>query len=235
MFETRFISWGINRYILFLMGVFPLFFMVAFHSVAPEVIVGGLFLAVLWVFFLSRGIYRFTKIYFWTVLAGFTIELVLALRDKDFVQMSVGILCVVIFLALFHWLERQMERAQHNPAIRWYEGLPQFFPKVQIEVFWQDQWHKASLRKIDDFGMFLFLQQSEELARGLKLSPAMRKSVLPLKVQYRDHSFEGDAKLQSVFNERWLGMGLQICPKDLYHFTQYSKIVQNLKGEGYAT
>jgi hypothetical protein len=122
--------------------------------------------------------------------------------------------------------------------IRTFDGLrayPSFFPRVQVEVFWEEKWYRASLRKIDDYGLFLFLQDSESLSKDLKVNQRLRKTVLPLKIQYRDHAFEGDAKLQSVFYERWLGMGLQICPKDLYHFTQYSKIVQNLKGEAYAT
>ncbi len=235
MFETRFISWGISRWILFLMGIFPLLFVSAFHFISPELIIAGLLLAVLWVFFLSRGFYRFTKFYFWCLLSGLTLELILALRDKNFFQMGIGIACVITFLAFFQWLERQMGRAQHNPGIRWFEGLPQFFPRVQIEVFWKEKWHRASLRKIDDYGMFLFLQQSGSEAEQLKVNQSVRNTVLTLKIQYREHTFEGDAKLQSVFYERWLGMGLQICPKDLYHFTQYSKIVQNLKGEGYAT
>lgn len=235
MFETRFVSWGISRWLLFLMGIFPLLFILAFYSVSPELIVAGLLVAVLWVFFLSRGFYRFTKIYFWGILCGLTLELILALRDKNFMQMLVGLLCVLTFLGFFQWLEKQMGLAQHNPGIRWFEGLPSFFPRVQIEVFWGEKWYRASLRKIDDFGMFLFLQESESLSVGLKVNKQLRKTVLPIKIQYRDHSFEGNAKLQSVFYERCLGMGLQICPKDLYHFTQYGKIVQNLKGEGYAT
>lgn len=239
MFElflnTRFISWGISRLILFFMGILPLLFALTFHAVSPEMIVLGLLVAVLWVFFLSRGFYRFTKVYFWTVLTGLTLELIFALRDKNFFQMTCGIVCVATFLASFQWLERQMGLAQHNPGIKWFEGLPQFFPRVQVEVFWREKWHRASLRKIDHHGMFLFLQQSEAESAAFRVNRTSKKSVLPLKLQYRDHVFEGDAKLQSVFYERWLGMGLQICPKDLYHFTQYSKVVQNLKGEGYAT
>ena len=207
----------------------------AFHTVSLGLVVIGLLVAVLWVFFLSRGFYRFTRIYFGTVLFGLTFELILALRDKNFAQMITGIVCVITFLAMFNWLENQMNRAQHNPGIRWFEGLPQFFPRVQIEVFWREKWHRASLRKIDDYGMFLFLQQSGYESENLRVNQKVKKSVLPIKLQYRGQAFEGDAKLQSVFYERWLGMGLQICPKDLYHFTQYSKIVQNLKGEGYAT
>jgi len=233
--NARFVSWGISRALLFFMGVLPLLFVLAFHVVTPIVIGIGLLVAVLWVFFLSRGFYRFTQFYFWTILAGLTMELVFALRDKNFFQMTSGIVCVAVFLIFFQWLEKQIALAQHNPGIRWYEGLPQFFPRVQVEVYWGEKWYRASLRKIDHHGMFLFLQQSEQESAKLKLNRATRKSLLPLKLQYRDQVFEGDAKLQSVFYERWLGMGLQICPKDLYHFTQYSKIVQKLKGEDYAT
>lgn len=235
MFETRFISWGISRQALFLMGIFPLCFLLTFHSIAPEVVVAGVLLSVLWVFFLSRGFYRFTKIYFWSILGGLTVELVFALRDKNFVQMGFGIASMLAFLGAFHWLEKQMAKAQFNPDIQWFEGLPRFFPKVQIDICWEEKWYRGSLRRIDDQGMFLFLQQSEEESKKLRVNKAVKNSVLPVKLQYREHVFVGDAKLQSVFYERWLGMGLQICPKDLYHFTQYSKIVQNLKGEGYAT
>jgi hypothetical protein len=235
MFETRYVSWGISKVILFVMGLLPLLFVLAFHEVSLELVISGIFLALFWVFVISRGYYQFSKIYFWGVLSVLTVELIFALRDKNFIQMSLGILFVLSLLALFDWLEKQMVRAQYSPGIKWYEGLPQFFPKVQIEVFWDQQWHRASLRRIDDFGMFVFLQKSEQVSGSLKVDSTLKKSTLPLKIQYRDHFFEGDAKLQSVFYERWLGMGLQICPKDLYHFTQYSKIVQNLKGEGYAT
>ena len=235
MFETRFVSWGISRAVLLFMGVLPLLFILAFHTVSMPLVVMGLSIALLWVFFLTRGYYRFTQLYFGSVLFGLTLELILALRDKNFVQMMTGIICVITFLAMFYWLEGQMKRAQHNPGVQWFEGLPQFFTKVQVEVFWQEKWYRASLRKIDDYGMFLFLQQSESESENLRVNQKLKKSVLPLKLQYRGQTFEGDAKLQSVFYERWLGMGLQICPKDLYHFTQYSKIVQILKGEGYAT
>ena len=149
--------------------------------------------------------------------------------------MMSGIICVAVFLIFFQWLEQKIHLAQYNPGIRWFEGLPQFFPRVKLEVYWGGKWHKASLRKIDHQGMFLFLQPAEDSSLKIESRRVTRKSLLPLKLQYRDHFFEGDAKLQSVFYERWLGMGLQICPKDLYHFTQYSKIVQNLKGEDYAT
>jgi hypothetical protein len=169
------------------------------------------------------------------VLIGLTLELIFALRDKNFLQMIAGILSVVAFLTFFQWLEKQMALAQHNPGIRWYEGLPQFFPRVQVDVFWNEKWFKASLRKIDNYGMFLFLQQSEDESVSLTVNKSLKESLMLLKIQYRGQIFEGNAKLQSVFFSRWLGMGLQICPKDLYHFTQYSKIVQNLKGEGYAT
>lgn len=234
MFENRFFSWGISTRILFFIGIFPLLFVLVFHPISPEWVVMGILFAVFWVFILSRGFYRFSKYFFSSVLLGLTLELIIALRDKNYIQMTMGIICVIAFMSLFYWLEGQMKRAQHNPGIRWYEGLPQFFPKVKIEVFWNGKWFRASLRKIDDHGMFVFLQQSEYESEVFRINGKVRKSVLPLKVQYRDYSFEGEAKLQSVFYERWLGMGLQICPKDLYHYTQYSKIVQNLKGEGYA-
>lgn len=235
MFETRFLCWGISRWILFFMGVLPVLFVAIFHAIPVEFAVLGLVLAVFWVFFMSRGYYRFSHVYFWTCLSGLTLELIFALREKNFVQMAAGIACVAVFLGLFHWLERQMNRAQHNPDVRWFEGLPQFLPRVKMEVFWNDKWYQASLRKIDHHGIFVFLQKSEQEARHFRLKPSMKHGFFPIKLQYRDHEFIGDARLRSVFNERWLGMGLQICPKDLYHFTQYSKIVQNLKGEGYAT
>ena len=235
MFDRRFFCWGIPRWILFLMGVLPILFVTLFYKVSPEIVVTGLVLAMLWVFFLSRGLYWVTKLYFWLSLSGLTLELIFALREKNFIQMTSGIVCVAVFLIFFQWLERQMVRAQNNPGILWFEGLPRFFPRVQVEVFWDEKWFRASLRKIDHQGMFLFLQQSEQEAENIKMGHSLRKSMIPFKLQYRDLVFSGDAKLQSVFYERWLGMGLQICPKDLYHFTQYSKIVQNLKGEDYAT
>jgi hypothetical protein len=67
------------------------------------------------------------------------------------------------------------------------------------------------------------------------LGKTIKNTIVSVKIRYRDLEFEGEAGLKSVFRDRWLGMGLQIQPKDLYHFTQYGKIVQNLKGEGYAT
>jgi hypothetical protein len=127
MFETRFISWGISRWLLFFMGIFPLLFVLGFHTVSPELVVVGLLVAVLWVFFISRGFYRFIQIYFWAMMCGLTLEMILALREKNFILMLIGIICVLTFLLFFQWLEKQTRRAQHHPNIRWFEGLPQFF------------------------------------------------------------------------------------------------------------
>ncbi len=235
MFEMRFFSWGLSRFLLFLIGAFPLAFTFSFHSVRSELLALGLMLAVMWVFFLSRGFYFFTKIYSWLALTGLTLELINALRDKNLLQMIAAIVCVLLFLFSFQWLERQIGKAQYSPDVKWYEGLPKFFPRVQVDVLWNDQWQKASLRKIDDHGLFVFLQQSEEVSQKLKLGKTIKNTIVSVKIRYRDLEFEGEAGLKSVFRDRWLGMGLQIQPKDLYHFTQYGKIVQNLKGEGYAT
>jgi hypothetical protein len=234
-FEFRFYSWGISKSFLFLIGFFPVLFALAFRPVLPELAFLGVLFSLSWVFLISRGFYILTRIYFWLILSGLTLQLVFALQDRSFLQMFTAMICVLIFLFSFQWLERQLSRAQYSPGVKWYEGLPKIFPKVQIEVFWKEKWHQASLRKIDDYGMFLFLQRSEEDAEAFELSRQIRKMKLGLKIRYRDHQFEGEAGVKSVFIDRWLGFGLQICPKDLYHFTQYGKIVQNLKGEGYAT
>jgi len=235
LFKFRFQTWGISKSLLFLMGIFPVLFTLAFHPVRPELAAVGVVASIFWVFLLSRGFYILAKLYFWFILSGLTFELVYALKYKNFVQMTTATVCVLIFLFSFQWLERQLARAQYDPDVKWYEGLPKLFPRVHIEVFWNEEWHQASLRKIDDFGLFLFLQKSESQVEEFRLNRQSRAASLPVKIRYRDHQFEGEAGLKSVFLDRWLGMGLQIRPKDLYHFTQYGKIVQNLKGEGYAT
>ena len=235
MFEMRFLSWGIPRSILFLMGTFPLAFALVFHSLAPVFLVFGLLVTVLWVFLISRGFYVFTKVYLWCMLAGLSAELVFAFRNRNPIQMIAAMACVLIFLYSFQWLEKQVARACLDPAVKWYEGLPKLFPRVALEVLIQDQWRRASLRRIDDHGLFLFVHDSESESSHFRGGLQSRKALYPIRIRYRDLVFEGDALLQSVFRDRWLGMGLQIKPKDLYHFSQYGKIVQILKGEGYAT
>lgn len=234
-FEFRFWSWGIPKSILFLIGFFPVLFALVFRPVRPELAILGILFSLSWVFLISRGFYILTRFYFWLILSGLTFQLVLALKDRSFFQMFTAIICVLIFLFSFQWLERQLSRAQYSPGVKWYEGLPKLFPKVHVEVFWNQEWRPANLRKIDDYGLFLFLQKSEVDVEDFQLTRLIRKANLPLKIRYRDHQFEGEAGIKSVFLDRWLGLGLQIQPKDLYHFTQYGKIVQNLKGEGYAT
>jgi hypothetical protein len=234
MFEMRFMSWGLPRSILFLMSVSPILFARIFHDFHSAFLTAGLVLAVFWVFLITRGFYVFSRIYLWLMLSGLSAELVFALRDKNFIQMGAAIVFVLLFLFGYHWLEERIARAQFDPSVQWYEGLPKLYPRVEIEVQWKDQWRRALLRKIDDHGIFLFLQDSEHEAETIRFNRQLKKTGVGLKIRYRDHQFEGDARLQSIFCDRWLGMGLQIQPKDLYHFTQYGKIVQTLKGEGYA-
>jgi hypothetical protein len=235
MFEMRFFAWGLPRWILFLMGVFPLAFAMVFHSLHPLFLVFGVLLTVCWVFLISRGFYAVTRIYLWLMLSGLSAELVFALKNKNLIQVTAAAICVPVFLYSYHWLEEQIRRAFLAPDVKWYEGLPKFFPRVSVEIFWKNEWRRASLRRIDDLGLFLFIQDSEMDSREFRITRSVKNSVYPVRISYRDRLFEGDAGVRSVFRDRWLGMGLQIRPKDLYHFSQYGKIVQILKGEGYAT
>jgi hypothetical protein len=230
----RFLSWGLPRSILFLMAIIPVCFARAFHVFHPAFFIAGIILAVFWVFFIVRGFYLFTRIYLWLMLAGLTAELLYALRDKNFVQMVSAIIIVLIFLYGYHWLEDRVARAQYSPDVKWYEGLPKLFPRVQLEVLWKDQWRQAGLRKIDDYGLFVFLHQSEAEVSEIRLNRELKETPVKFRIRYREQFFEGDAGLKSLFCDRWLGLGLQIQPKDLYDFTQYGKIVQILKGESYA-
>ena len=223
MVETRFISWSIHPWVLGLIGLYPLLFAFLFHSMTPEGLLIGILGIVFWVFFVTRGLYRWTQIYFWMTLGWFVFELIMAFSQKNIVAMVYGFVGVGGLLVIAHHLSNRFKRSYSHPQIQWFEGLPQFANRVKVSVFHQDTWMPAHLKVIDHYGIFIFMPTPI----------AKAKSVL-VRLEYGEHRFEGDFALKSLFYAEWLGLGLQILPKDLYHFNQYGNLVRQLKGENYA-
>ena len=96
-------------------------------------------------------------------------------------------------------------------------------PKVAIRVKLDQDWCEARIRAIDERGFFVFVP---------KMVSFRPQQLVSFELGFRGASIVGEAKLTSSFVGEKLGFGLQFSPKDLYHFSQYTALVQRLRGEG---
>ena len=126
-------------------------------------------------------------------------------------------------MATSFWLERRVGAADLNPNLHWFEGEPKLMTQIAAKLKFEDLWQEGQIRAIDRNGFFIFL---DTLAKP----PKARR--FPFELKFKDLSFAGEGQINAHYSGARSGFGLQFYPKDLYHFSQYTALVERLKGEG---
>ena len=222
---------GIPKLALAFLALLPASVWCAFHLNAstyherPFAVVMSLslLLALFFPYFFCRGVFksRFLVLLFLFLEIGF--ELLCGVMEKDFSRLLAALAAFTVAIFLTFWLEKRVHAADLNPKNKWFEGDPQTYPQIRVKIKTGEEWNDGSVRSIDERGFFVFLADQP------KYKP---KQKVPFELLYRDLKVSGEARLNASFLGERLGFGLQFSPKDLYHFTQYTALVQRLKGEG---
>jgi len=186
-----------------------------------------------WIFLAKRGFYQARFSFYALIVIQLGFELFSAVADRSFGRIGIGLLLLAILVLIYRWLESRIDSAQINPRIRWFEGEPKALPHLQAKIRIHEAWYEASVRVLDRKGLFLLLKGWEHGVRELKV-----KTPLAFELRFRDKTIEGEGKMAALFwnvplDQPRPGIGLQFLPKDLYHFSQYTALVESLKGEGY--
>ncbi|MBC7395873.1 MAG: hypothetical protein H7333_00395 [Bdellovibrionales bacterium] len=222
---------GIPRLSLVFFALLPVFVWCAFHLTvaiyheqAFAWVMGfALALALFFPYLFCRGIFRSRILVLLFLFVEIGFELLSGVMDKDFSRLSGALFAFGIGIWLTFWLEKRVHAADLNPKNHWFEGAPQTYPQIRAKIKTEEEWQEGSLRTIDERGFFVFLNSR----------PGFRpKQSVPFELQYRDLQVSGEARLVACFSGERFGFGLQFSPKDLYHFSQYTALVQRLKGEG---
>jgi hypothetical protein len=110
-----------------------------------------------------------------------------------------------------------------NPRLQWFEGEPKFLPQIKARIEVAGAWFDGNIRTIDRNGFFVFLDDP---------NTKLPRQGISFELKFKDSEVTGTAKLSAQFSGKHSGFGLQFLPKDLYHFSQYTALVERLKGEG---
>jgi len=222
---------GIPKLALFGLGFSPALIWCVFHlnSVFFRkedfiwISVLGLMLAFAFVYSITRGWFAGRYLVYSANFLAVLVDISIAVGDRDFLLLgaSLGLLSLSILSVL--WLEKKLTLASLNPLHRWFEGEVQLMGRVEAQVSSGGAVYPARLRRIDKEGMFLFLNQSVSFKKNQKLG---------FQLVHGPWSVEGECRVRASFHERSPGFGLQFLPKDLYHFSQYTALVQSLRGKG---
>ena len=223
--------YGIPRIALFLFGVLPGFVGLSFHHEFLHYrsldtvwfTIVSLSLALTFYYFFLNGVFRIRYLILTALAVQIVFELMIAVMDRSFPNLGFGILVFTVAAAISIWFERRVNAACLNPQTSWYEGDPRTYPKVSLKI---GEGHVAKIRLIDEEGFFVFLKGP------IAFRPLER---LPFELQYKNFQISGEARITASFIGEKIGFGLQFSPKDLYHFNQYTALVQRLRGEGLST
>jgi hypothetical protein len=242
----RFRVWGISLVPLLLTAVLPLVFWTFFRwNEQPEVVLGSVFrlyrsslvwslplyftFSVTWIYLVKRGLFSARFSVYALYLLALVYEFFSAVMDRSFSRLGLGLLMFGSLIAIYRWLEQKIGSAAMNPRISWYEGDAKTLPHLQARVKIQDEWIEAAVRLIDGQGLFLFLQNWTRPANEIR-----QKGTMSFELEFRGQKVDGEGSLVSIFAAHQKpGIGLQFLAKDLYHFSQYTALVESLKGEGY--
>ncbi len=200
----------------------PLFFCVSFYFL----------LTVAWVQFFRRGWFSSRWVLYVLSLGEILYEFYTSVNERDFFRMSFS-LGTLIGLAFFfyRWLEKKVWSASLNPGVHWYEGIPRGISHITASIEINQIWYTAQLKKIDHQGLFLFLQNDKASTFSNEL-----QELVPFKIGYSSERIEGEGRSAAFFYDPqcpgYFGIGLQFLPKNLYHFSEYTGLVEKLKGSG---
>jgi hypothetical protein len=249
----RYQVWGIKRFELLAAALFPLFSWAFFRWYdEPQLSLLSLFnfyrpyflwslplyvlFSAAWIILFRRGWFAARFCFYAIALSALAIEIYFSVSSRDFTRVGIGLVFFVSLFGIYRWLENQVGCAHFNPRIRWFEGEPKTIPLIQAKVKLGEDWHEASVRTCDERGFFLLFQKPLA-AESLALIRA--RPVVAFELNFRKVAADGEAKIMSLFSPSTpgtnAGLGLQFLPKDLYHFSQYTALIESLKGEGYAT
>jgi hypothetical protein len=95
--------------------------------------------------------------------------------------------------------------------------------QVEASVKMGEESYPARVRRIDEQGLFLFLDPSVSFSRS---------QIVEVWIRAGAYEVEGEARIQASFHGEKTGLGLQFLSKDLYHFSRYTALVQQLRGKG---
>ena len=146
-----------------------------------------------------------------------------AVLDRDFVSLGIALIAFFVFVGAMLWLERKIASAALNPGHVWFEGELRLIPGLTARIGDGELSCAARVRKVDSGGFFLFLDQPISFRPSQRLTFEMTSS---------HRKIEGEARIAAHFSGEKMGLGLQFLPKDLYHFGDYSALVQELRGRG---
>ncbi|MBU6153172.1 MAG: hypothetical protein KGP28_02615 [Bdellovibrionales bacterium] len=222
---------GIPRLSLFFAGLFPSLTWCAFHPLSLVYrredfmwVCGlGILVALLFSTLIRRGVFLFRYFLYLLFLVEIGVALVGAVLDRDFVSLGIALLAFFGFTWIALWLERKIGSAALNPDHVWYEGDPRLIPGIKAWVREGDVCLAARVRRLDEGGFFLFLDQPFSFKPG---------GILGVEMSSENRNVAGDARITAHFSGEKMGLGLQFLPKDLYHFGDYSALVQELRGKG---
>ena len=183
-----------------------------------------------WIYLIKRGIFSARYALYSVLIAGLGYELVSAVMDRSFGRIGLGLLLLLMMVVVYRWLNGKIESAQINPQIEWFEGDPKTLPNLKARIKIGEEWCDATVRRMDQKGVFVFFNQW-----ATDLKPFRPRAPVSFEFRFRGHTVEGEGKMMSFFvaSQHKPGIGLQFLPKDLYHFSQYTALVESLKGEGY--
>ncbi len=232
----RFRIWGIGIITLFVIAFMPLALWALFNQTVSKstwiwILPFFTLWSSVWIYLFRRGWFPIRFGFYGMSFSLVLVELVNALYHRQVGRVGGVILGFTILVLLYQWLENQVASAPLNAMIPWHEGDPKVLPKVRARIQLKDQWFDAQVRRIDQKGLFVIFKEAG-IQETFKFKPWQK---VQFQLDFDDYHSEGDSRIVSMFLTNSIGLGLQIRPKDLYHFSQYTRLVERLKGEGYAS
>jgi hypothetical protein len=222
---------ALPRFALFFAGMLPSLTWCAFHPVSVLYrredffwVCGiGVILGILFSILVRRGFFFARVLLSVIFLAGIGVAFLSAVLDRDFGSLGIALGAFFVFVGVMLWLERRIASAALNPGHVWFEGELRLIPGLTALIRDGELSRPARVRSVDPDGFFLFFDQPFSFRPNQRLTVEMSSA---------HRKIEGEARVSAHFSGEKMGLGLQFLPKDLYHFGDYSALVQELRGRG---
>ncbi len=222
---------GVPKVALFCAGFLPAAFWLAFHPYSllyPSeelywVLASGFLAAAGFAICLSLGWFGSRYLVYGMSVYVLAYELIRSVGRRDFLSIGGGILCLAVLIAVGLWLEKRVSSASLNPRCEWFEGEPLMMNQIEAAVRFGEDSHPARVRCIDSGGLFAFIDPPISFTKNQTVEVWLRLG---------SDEVEGQARIQASFQGEKTGLGLQFLRKDLYHFSRYTALVQQLRGKG---